>query len=215
MILGIDTSGAQCAVALVDGALVDGALVDGARPEAPVVRRACAMQRGHAEHLMPMIDAVLAEAGASFGDLTRIGVCTGPGSFTGIRIGVAAARGLALGLGVPAIGIGRLEALAAGAAAGRPAVAVVPGPQGAAYAQDFDAEGRPEGPPRLVAGDAPMPGGRVLIGAGGLLPEALADAAVVARLAAGRAADTPPAPLYLRDSGAAPPREAPPPILDA
>lgn len=201
MILGIDTSGAQCAVALADGERT--------------LRQVSAMQRGHAEHLMPMIDTVLAEAGASFGDLTRIGVCTGPGSFTGIRVGVAAARGLALGLGVPAVGIGRLEALAAQAAAALPLVVVISGPQGAAYAQDFDAECRPEGPPRLVAADADPSGGRVLVGAGGLLPDCLPDPAVIARLAATRDAGAPPAPLYLRDSGAAPPREAPPPILDA
>ena len=204
MILGIDTSGAQCAVALVDGARA--------------VRQGRAMQRGHAEHLMPMIDAVLAEAGASFADLTRIGVCTGPGSFTGIRVGVAAARGLALGLGVPAVGVGRLEALAAqaasGFAAGRPVVVVISGPQGAAYAQDFDADGRPEGPPRLAA-DSPSCGDRVLVGPGGLLADCLPDPAVIARLAATREAGAPPAPLYLRGSGAAPPREAPPPILDA
>ena len=98
MILGIDTSAGQCAVALVAGDRV--------------WRRAETMARGHAEALFPMIDDVLAEAGATFGDVTRIGVCTGPGSFTGIRAGVAAARGLALGLSVPAVGVTRLTALA-------------------------------------------------------------------------------------------------------
>ena len=108
------------------------------------------MERGHAEALMPMLDAVLAEAGAGYRDLTRIAVCTGPGSFTGIRIGIAAARGLALGLGVPAIGITRLEALAAGAAPGRPCSVRVPGPNGASYLQEFDADGRAEAPARLA-----------------------------------------------------------------
>lgn len=200
MILGIDTSGAQCAVALTGSGRA--------------VRWVRAMERGHAEALMPMIEAALDEAGAKLSDLERIGICTGPGSFTGIRVGVAAARGLALGLGVPAIGVGRLEALAAEAAAGRPMLVRVSGPQGTAYAQDFDAEGRPEGPPRLQPAGEPSSSGRVLVGPGGLLPEALADPAMIARLAAGREAGASPAPLYLRDSGAAPPREAPPPILD-
>lgn len=204
MILGIDTSGAQCAVALVIAA------ADGER----VVSRAEPMQRGHAEALMPMIEAVLAEAGAGFPDLLRIAVCTGPGSFTGIRVGVAAARGLALGLGVPAIGVGRLEALAAQAATGAPAQVRVQGAQGAAYAQDFDAAGRPEGQPRIVPADEAASPDRVLVGVGGLLPEALPDPAAIARLAAGRETGAAPAPLYLRDAGAAPPREAPPPILD-
>lgn len=200
MILGIDTSGGQCAVALVDGERA--------------WRRAQPMQRGHAEALMPMIAAILAEAGASFAGLTRIGVCTGPGSFTGIRVGVAAARGLALGLGVPAVGVSRLEALAAQAAAGRPAVVLVAGPQGAAYAQDFDAAGRAEGAPRLIAPGEAAGAGRRVVGAGGLLPEALPDPAVIARLAGAREPDRPPAPLYLRYAGAAPPREAPPALLD-
>ena len=83
MILGIDTSAAQCAVALLGAG-------------DPVVERR-AMERGHAEHLFPMIDKVLARAGIGYDGLSRIAVCTGPGSFTGVRIGVAAARGIALG----------------------------------------------------------------------------------------------------------------------
>ncbi len=55
------------------------------------------MGRGHAEHLFPMIDKVLARAGVGYEGVGRIAVCTGPGSFTGVRIGVAAARGIALG----------------------------------------------------------------------------------------------------------------------
>ena len=61
---------------------------------------------------MPMIEATLSKAGVAFDDLDRIAVTTGPGSFTGVRVGVAAARGLALALDIPAVGIGSLEALA-------------------------------------------------------------------------------------------------------
>lgn len=200
MILAIDTSCARCAVALV--------------ADADISRQILPMERGHAEALMPVIEAVLAEAGARYRDLTRIAVCTGPGSFTGIRVGIAAARGLALGLGIPAIGITRLEALAAQAATGRPCSVRVPAPGGAAYLQEFDAQGRAEAPPKLVGSECSAPQDRTLVGLGGLLPEALPDPVVVARLAAERAADAPPAPLYLREAGAAPPREAPPPLLD-
>ena len=91
MILGIDTSAAQCAVALLGAPINAGD---------PVVERR-AMERGHAEHLFPMIDSVLGSAGIGYDGLSRIAVCTGPGSFTGVRIGVAAARGIALGRRIP------------------------------------------------------------------------------------------------------------------
>ena len=72
------------------------------------------MDKGQAERLMPLLAEVLAEAQVDYAGLSAIGVGTGPGNFTGVRISVAAARGLALGLGIPAIGITGFEALAAG-----------------------------------------------------------------------------------------------------
>ncbi len=173
------------------------------------------MERGHAEALIPMIEAALGAAETDYSGLDRIAVCTGPGSFTGIRIGIAAARGLALGLGIPAIGITRLEALAAEAAAGRPCTVRVSGPGELSYVQTFGRAGQPEAPPRLVGPDWVPAAAGLVVGTGGLLPDALPDPAVIARLAAGREASARPAPLYLRDAGAALPREAPPPLLDA
>lgn len=103
MLLAFDTAGPLCAVAL-------------ARPSGDGVDILAAAEerlgRGHAERLMPMIEAALGEANVRFGDLTRIAVTVGPGSFTGVRAGVAAARGLALALGIRAVGVGSLEALA-------------------------------------------------------------------------------------------------------
>ncbi|GMG83400.1 tRNA (adenosine(37)-N6)-threonylcarbamoyltransferase complex dimerization subunit type 1 TsaB [Paralimibaculum aggregatum] len=200
MILGIDTAAGQCAAALL---APDGRCL---------ARRAAPMTRGHAEHLWPMIEAVLAEAGARYADLERIGVCTGPGSFTGIRVGVAAARGLALGLGVPAIGVGRLEALAAGA--GRATAVLVAGPRGRVFHQEFDAAGHALGDPALC--DSP-PQAMAAVGDGlpGAAPaDGLADPAVIARLAAAAEPGAPPAPLYLREADADPPRQSPPVWLD-
>ncbi|MEO1776672.1 MAG: tRNA (adenosine(37)-N6)-threonylcarbamoyltransferase complex dimerization subunit type 1 TsaB [Pseudomonadota bacterium] len=99
MILGIDTAAGRCGVALVSG----GSIVAAASEP---------MERGHAERLFPLLETALAEAGVGVEAIRRIGVCTGPGSFTGLRVGVAAARGLALGRAIPAIGITRFEAVA-------------------------------------------------------------------------------------------------------
>lgn len=72
------------------------------------------MDKGQAERLIPLLELVLSEAAMDWSDVAALAVGTGPGNFTGVRIAVAAARGLALGLGVPAIGVTRLEALAHG-----------------------------------------------------------------------------------------------------
>ena len=209
MILAIDTSAGQCAVALTGNA--------------PVVERA-AMHRGHAEALFPMIDSVLARGGVAFGDLARIAVCTGPGSFTGVRIGVGAARGLALALGIPASGVSRFEALAA--QAGAPVAVCLAGRGNTMYVQCFEAEGRPAGEPRMIGAEAlaaaipaaisRFAGDAAYLAAGdsALLPDGLPDPAVIARLAAARPPAESPRPLYLRGADAAPPREAPPALLD-
>jgi tRNA threonylcarbamoyladenosine biosynthesis protein TsaB len=211
VLLAIDTSAAQCAVALDTGAAV-------------FVRRE-AMAKGHAEALFPMIDAVLSEAGAAMADIGRIAVCTGPGSFTGVRIGVAAARGLALGLGAEAVGVTRLEALAEAArahAGGHPVAVILAARPGVAFLQVFDADGTAQGTPEMVslgAAEGAIPKLAVRVGDAGLvrsvLDHGLPDPAVIARLGAACEPGEPPAPLYLREADAALPREAPPPILDA
>ena len=110
-VLGLDTSAAHCAAAVVCGDRV-------------LAERAEAMTKGQAERLFPLIGEVMAQAGLAWSDLDAIGVGIGPGNFTGVRISVAAARGLALSLGIPAIGISATEAAACGAP--RPCRAVVP-----------------------------------------------------------------------------------------
>jgi tRNA threonylcarbamoyl adenosine modification protein YeaZ len=110
LFLAIDTAGSACSAALARREK-DAAAIVAARSET--------IKRGHSERLLPVMEAVLAEAGAVYDDLEGIAVTIGPGSFVGVRVGVAAARGLALALGAPAVGIGSLDALAARAASGR------------------------------------------------------------------------------------------------
>lgn len=100
MLLAFDTTLDVCSVALLDN---NGAL-------AAHIHRP--MDRGHAEALVPMIDEALREAGKGMDALERIAVTTGPGTFTGVRVGVSAARGLALALKLPVAGITSLEMLA-------------------------------------------------------------------------------------------------------
>ena len=214
MILGIDTSAAQCAVALLGSPLESGGAV--------VERRA--MERGHAEHLFPMIDAVLARAGIGYDRLDRIAVCTGPGSFTGVRIGVAAARGIALGRGIPVVGISRFEALAA--QVGGPVAVCLSGRGGMIYLQAFGPNGAPVAAPEMTSDtelDTAVPPGctrfagdaaHLLAGESALLADGMPDPAIVARLSDGRESPALPAPLYLRGADADLPRVGPPTLLD-
>ena len=193
-ILAFDTSAAHCAAALLCGDRV--------------VRRHEAMAKGQAERLMVMLEEMLAEAEISWADLSVVGVGTGPGNFTGVRISVAAARGLALGLGIPAIGVTALEAAAFGASL--PVQVVLDARRDEVYVQSFGDIG--PGEARLVAAVA-RPAGDV-IGHGGVAPKyPIAEA--IARISAARV-HTPqprPAPFYLRGADAAPPADSPPVIL--
>ncbi len=197
-VLAFDTSGTFCAACLL-------------LPDGRVILREEAMAKGQAERLVPMLEEVLAEGGIGWRDLARIAVGTGPGNFTGVRIAVAAARGLALGLGVPAVGVTRLEALALGLP--RPCRVVEDARGGLAYVQDF-----PGGAAALVelAALPAFAGARTggLAGAGAL-PPALPLAEAIARIGAARAPGARPAPFYLRAADAAPPSDPPPVILDA
>ncbi|TJZ90459.1 tRNA (adenosine(37)-N6)-threonylcarbamoyltransferase complex dimerization subunit type 1 TsaB [Paracoccus gahaiensis] len=195
IVLGFDTSAAHCAAALLRGDVL-------------IATRHEDMAKGQAERLMPLMEEMLAGAGLGWRDLDAIGVGTGPGNFTGIRIGVAAARGLALALRIPSIGVGAPEALAWGLA--RPCRVVIPGRGGEVIWQDFTGpqEGEAEGRPQQAATGALPPGPAPAEPVVGI-------AEGVARLAALRC-DRPqprPAPRYLRPADAAPAREAPPVIL--
>ena len=117
-----------------------------------VVEHQCWLGARHAEKLLPMVAAVMKEGGLNFWDLDKIAVARGPGSFTGIRIGIAAARGLALAASKPLLGVNSLEAIAYGVCSpGRAVLAVLDAKRGQVYAQSFSADCRSLGPPLVVA----------------------------------------------------------------
>lgn len=101
-VLAIDTALAACSAAVLD-----------TRHVAVVASETLPMTRGHAEAVMPLIARVMDQAGLDFATLDRIAVTTGPGSFTGLRVGISAARGIALAAGKPAVGLSTLAGFAA------------------------------------------------------------------------------------------------------
>ncbi|WP_241524069.1 tRNA (adenosine(37)-N6)-threonylcarbamoyltransferase complex dimerization subunit type 1 TsaB [Oceaniglobus indicus] len=210
MILAFDTSGAYCSAAL----FADGAVLGSVHED---------MKRGQVERLMPMLAELLTAQGIGWHDLTRIAVGTGPGNFTGLRIAVAAARGLALSLDIPAIGVSTLQAQALGipgrvlslVAAPRDAFCAQVFAEGYAAAPGFhDAGALPDVAAPFVCVGAPAPRVAAALGAPWRDP-AFPLVEAMARIAAGADPVTAPrpAPLYLRPADAAPPRDPAPVIL--
>ena len=128
-ILALDTCLGACSVAVCEGDRVLAAAGE-------------AMTRGHQERLAPMTREVMAAARLEFAGLDRIAVTVGPGSFTGLRVGLAFAKGLALALDRPCIGVGTLEALGRGSARTNFVAACIDAHRGQVYLQVF-ADGRP------------------------------------------------------------------------
>lgn len=200
IVLGLDTCLNACSVAVTDGGRV-------------LAHRSEVMARGHQERLAPMAQAVMADAGLAFDRLARIGATVGPGSFTGLRVGVAFAKGLASALSIPTAPVGVLEALAAEAEG--LAAAVIDARRDQVYLQVFEAGRALMAPdvlpvPIAAARLAELVQGRALtlVGSGGplladvapgaavLAPEGC-DARKVATLAMARG-PAPLKPLYLR-----------------
>ncbi len=131
------------------------------------------MPRGQAEALIPMVEQVVAESGVTFGDLDLVAVTVGPGSFTGMRTGLAAARGIALARGIPVLGVTTLAAVAeaarrtaAATEENRAIVVALDSRRAAVYAQVFRADGMPAGEPFAALPQdvaSGLPDGRVLL----------------------------------------------------
>ena len=206
-ILAFDTSAAHCAVALFMGGDI-------------VAEHIEPMTKGQAERLFPLCEEVLADAKISWADLDAIGVCVGPGNFTGVRVGVSAARGLASSLGKPAIGISKLEAMGFQSDGELPVI--LDARRKRVYQQNFK-NGVAVDTPALVNLDAVDTTTTVIMTGDDANLELFSNAQApvctlpnaVARLAAARINDKHPrpAPLYLQEPDAALPSDPPVVIL--
>ncbi|WP_247997211.1 tRNA (adenosine(37)-N6)-threonylcarbamoyltransferase complex dimerization subunit type 1 TsaB [Brucella tritici] len=214
-ILALDTAASWCSVAVYNS---DGDIV-----LADVSEN---IGKGHAEVLMDYVERAAREAKLSLRDMDRVAVNIGPGSFTGVRIGVSAARGFALALDVPAIGITAFEALAAetqSLSPEKPVLVLLDAHRGEIYAQSFDAKGLPSAKPlvlsreeaealavsqaasTVLAGSA-APAINEVIGSRFTLGpvEPTAKIGIYARLANSRQPGDAPKPLYMRGPDAKP-----------
>lgn len=134
-ILAIDTALGACSACVLD-----------AGEAAPLAVEQIAMDRGHAEALMPLIERLMKSVAGGFASLDRVAVTVGPGSYTGLRVGISAARGIALAAGIPAIGVTTLAATAApliGREPGRVIAAALDARHGQVWFQALSSEGKP------------------------------------------------------------------------
>lgn len=220
-LLAIDAAGNACSAAVW-------------RQGALRAQRREALARGQSERLLPLVEAVMAEARQDFATLDAIAVTLGPGGFTGVRIGLAAAEGLALAHDLPILGLSSFAVTAAAIdpaeRAGANLLLLLDAKRAEVYAEAHDAEGRSLLAPTLIApallperlalGDGrwllagsavgaalPALSGRGIIAEAA--PPALSEAAVLARLAAALPPPPPgtrPQPLYLREPDTTVPR---------
>lgn len=209
-IISIDTAMAACSAALVD-----------TEASQPVAQAWAAMERGHAEALPPMVAEVMRASGVDLSVVDRIAVTTGPGTFTGLRIGLSFARGLGLARGIPVIGIDSLSAIAANETTEAPLLVACDARNDEIYAALFDARRQLLIPPHVTtaraAAESLPPGTHVtgsaaeqviaVSGRSDLIRATGGDLPVAARfgrLAAHAAPGASPAPLYLRAPDAKP-----------
>ena len=209
-LLAFDSAGSACSAAVWDSGRVTAARFE-------------AMARGQSERLVPMIEEVMAEAGLDYARLDALAVTLGPGGFTGVRIGLATARGLALATGRPLLGLTSFEAVAAAVEETRtrelPLAVLLDAKRAEVYLQVFAPDLVPLGPPcSLLPEDLPaaLPQGPLTVAGDGVTQAAAqlerpglrvaadgpAEAARFAALAASRPlpppGSPPPRPLYLR-----------------
>jgi len=211
IVLAIDTAGVDCSAALYDSAA--GKVLSAVTET---------IGKGHAERLMAVIDEALAAATLPLKAVERVAVVIGPGSFTGIRVGVAAARGLGLALGVETVGVTTLEVLARkflDEHPGRPVVVAMDAKRDEVYTQAFSARAEALSHPAALSpeGASELASSLSAVTTGSWVEHSLGkgvaenddrdrfDITVVARIAAEKPADAQrPKPLYLRGPDAKP-----------
>lgn len=220
LILAIDTALDACSAAVLD-----------TDANKLIAQESLAMKRGHAEALMPLIARVMKASTIAFAALDRIAVTTGPGSFTGLRVGLSAARGIALAAAKPVVGLTTLTAYAAPVVAGNgehPIISAIDARHDHVYFQVVSGDGsslvKPKVAPIAEALEAHRFGRAHLVGnAAAILaerwpadapppfkvdPQAAPDIAWVAWLGAAVSPETAPArPYYLRAPDAKPPKD--------
>jgi tRNA threonylcarbamoyladenosine biosynthesis protein TsaB len=220
LILAIDTALDACAACVLD--------TDAGKL---IAQESQAMKRGHAEALMPLIARVIKESGIGFAGLDRIAVTTGPGSFTGLRVGLSAARGIALAANKPVVGLTTLTAYAAPVVsqnAEQPVISAIDARHDHVYFQAVSGDGgsliRPRVAPIEEALDASRFGAPYLVGNAAKVlahrwpadapppfkvdAQPAPDIAWVAWLGAAVSPHTAPArPFYLRAPDAKPPKD--------
>ncbi|MBF9233148.1 tRNA (adenosine(37)-N6)-threonylcarbamoyltransferase complex dimerization subunit type 1 TsaB [Microvirga alba] len=216
-VLAIDTALGACSACIFQAGEAE-----------PLASESIAMERGHAEALLPLLDRLSSHVEGGFDSLDRVAVTVGPGSYTGLRVGISAARGIGLALGIPVIGVATLSAFLAPLMAGNQRglfTAAIDAKHGHIYIQAIAFGGRTIIPPGLMnyrdalrllgsgpllvtgsaatalAAEARAQGIEAIIGESTLAP----DIAWVARLGAiADPAQALPKPLYLRDPDAKP-----------
>lgn len=169
-LLAIDTSTNSCSVALLDG-------------ERVLAETVFTVGKTHSTHLLPMVHQILDRCGCGIEDINAIGVARGPGTFTGLRIGISTVKGLCVATNAPVIGVGSLEALAfplAGLAC--PVIAMIDARRSEVYWAQFQTDG--DGVKRVspISVSAPekvaimIPNGALLVGSGALLYRSVFEA---------------------------------------
>jgi tRNA threonylcarbamoyladenosine biosynthesis protein TsaB len=180
VVLGFDTATPDTVVALT---------ADDADPLELRHAPAPGERPGHAAQLLPLASALLERAGLRFADITRIGAGVGPGTFTGLRIGVATARALAQGSGADVAAVSTLEALASAAGHDGPVLAVLDARRGEAFAAAYAPNGeqliaavavKPEALPGLVADRPEPPDAWLAVGNGAVAFRAQLEPAAIA-----------------------------------
>lgn len=197
LILSLDTSSSAVSVALSEGQTV-------------LASYEQVMDRGQGEALVPIIGQVLEQAHKNPSDITGVAVAVGPGSFTGVRVGLSTARGIGLALNVPVYGVTNFEAAAYGIS--EPVVAILDTKRGDYFTQAFDENGHPCGDAKTQSAEelkSLLPFVAIGDGAEKLASEIGCDTAqkkVPSAVAVGQIAlsrpetPLPPEPLYLRDA---------------